>query len=121
MGKAKDEALRLAKLDYLKTADHLTAHPYFWGGVILAGERAALAPREDFGWGGLPGWRTFAHRGFFLSKKAYSESCFAGIRSALSLSKSIETIFPLPPCTGCDRWECVRRNAIPGYIYFPAR
>lgn len=36
-GKAKDEALRLAKLDYLQTADRVHGHPFFWAGFVLQG------------------------------------------------------------------------------------
>ncbi len=37
-GQPKDEALRLAKLDYLKnTNDVLLKHPYYWAGFIVSG------------------------------------------------------------------------------------
>jgi len=32
-------ALRLAKLDYLSSADKLTAHPYYWSGLVFSGNK----------------------------------------------------------------------------------
>lgn len=37
-GKTKADALRSAKLDYLKKADKNTVNPYYWAGFILIGE-----------------------------------------------------------------------------------
>ena len=37
-GKSKGTALRLAKLDYLKSADRNTSNPYFWSGLVLTGK-----------------------------------------------------------------------------------
>ncbi|MEL6559817.1 MAG: CHAT domain-containing tetratricopeptide repeat protein [Bacteroidota bacterium] len=37
-GKTKADALRSAKLDYLKNADATTSLPYYWSGFILIGE-----------------------------------------------------------------------------------
>jgi len=34
----KDDALRQAKLEYLKTADPLKSHPYFWSGYVTLGD-----------------------------------------------------------------------------------
>ncbi|MBI1223833.1 MAG: tetratricopeptide repeat protein [Bacteroidetes bacterium] len=48
-GKPKDEALRQAKLDYLAHADPLTAHPYFWAGMVAVGDMRAL-PQDEFWW-----------------------------------------------------------------------
>ncbi len=42
MGKRKDEALRLAKLDYLKTASPLASHPGNWSNLILVGNQQPL-------------------------------------------------------------------------------
>jgi hypothetical protein len=36
-GFGKDEALRLAKLDFLKSQDR--SHPYFWANFVLIGDR----------------------------------------------------------------------------------
>ncbi|MDP4289486.1 MAG: CHAT domain-containing protein [Bacteroidota bacterium] len=41
-GCAKDEALRLAKLDYLKQSDQLTAFPYYWAGYVNIGDNSPL-------------------------------------------------------------------------------
>lgn len=37
-GKSKNEALRLAKLDYLSSVPQFRAHPYFWSAYIIMGE-----------------------------------------------------------------------------------
>ncbi len=41
-GKTKSESLRLAKLDYLKSADKLRSHPYYWAGLIHIGDDQPL-------------------------------------------------------------------------------
>jgi len=41
-GLPKDEALRRAKLDYLKQSDQLTAFPYFWAGYVNIGDNSPL-------------------------------------------------------------------------------
>ena len=41
-GKAKDEALRQAKLQYLKENQGLTAHPFFWASPILIGNAVEI-------------------------------------------------------------------------------
>ncbi len=41
-GMSKDKALREAKLQYLNNADPLHAHPYFWSGYILIGDKTAI-------------------------------------------------------------------------------
>lgn len=45
-GMTKDEALRMAKIDYLKTADPLTAHPYFWANLIAIGDMSPLSKKS---------------------------------------------------------------------------
>lgn len=53
-GKPKDEALRLAKLDYLKEADALTAHPFFWANLITVGDMRPLEQKtSDYYWWGM--------------------------------------------------------------------
>jgi CHAT domain-containing protein len=37
-GKSKQEAMRLAKIDYLEQADDLTSNPYFWSGFVVLGD-----------------------------------------------------------------------------------
>jgi CHAT domain-containing protein/tetratricopeptide (TPR) repeat protein len=71
-GMRKGEALRIAKLDYLKEENELFLHPYYWGTFIYTGDRRpiALKRREAFvgGWlwpvgtlfliaGGIIWWR----------------------------------------------------------------
>lgn len=41
-GKSKPHALRLAKLEYLKNADPLKAHPFFWAGYVNIGDPSAI-------------------------------------------------------------------------------
>ncbi len=41
-GETKDKALQLAKLDYLKTATHGKAHPYYWSGFIGIGDMRGI-------------------------------------------------------------------------------
>ncbi|MFH0866460.1 MAG: CHAT domain-containing protein, partial [Bacteroidota bacterium] len=41
-GKPKDEALRLAKLDYLNSSDKIRTNPYYWAGYINFGNHNAL-------------------------------------------------------------------------------
>jgi len=42
LGIGKDEALHLAKKDYLQTANPLFLHPYYWAGIIYVGDQNAL-------------------------------------------------------------------------------
>jgi CHAT domain-containing protein len=41
-GKSKQEAMRLAKLDYLETADDLTSNPYFWSAFVVLGDSTPI-------------------------------------------------------------------------------
>lgn len=41
-GYRKDEALRLARIDFLDNADMLRAHPYFWGAYVCIGNTDEL-------------------------------------------------------------------------------
>ena len=41
-GKSKPEAMRLAKIDYLKTADDITSNPYFWSGFVVLGDSSPV-------------------------------------------------------------------------------
>ncbi len=48
-GEAKDEALKNAKLDYLKyTDDELLKHPYYWSGFVLSGNTDALVEKQNY-------------------------------------------------------------------------
>ncbi|RDY60161.1 CHAT domain-containing protein [Flagellimonas nanhaiensis] len=49
-GKPKDEALRLAKLDYLQNADGRTLHPQYWAGLVLMGNTSAIELSTDNHW-----------------------------------------------------------------------
>lgn len=41
-GKSKQEAMRLAKIDYLEQADDLTSNPYFWSGFVVLGDSSPI-------------------------------------------------------------------------------
>ncbi len=52
-GKTKDEALRLAKLEYLENANSRLAHPHYWLGYVSIGNNAPLFRSYDFYFFGL--------------------------------------------------------------------
>jgi CHAT domain-containing protein len=41
-GFKKSDALRKARIDYLKNADMLRSHPYFWSSLVIYGNNAPL-------------------------------------------------------------------------------
>ena len=41
-GQPKDIALQNAKIDYLKGADNITNHPYFWAGLSIIGNESPI-------------------------------------------------------------------------------
>jgi len=47
-GKSKQEAMRLAKVDYLAKADDLTSNPYFWSGFVVLGDNSPVYRRSGF-------------------------------------------------------------------------
>lgn len=49
-GKHKDEAIRLAKLDYLTTAQGRTLHPQYWAGLVLMGDTAPIEFEQKRYW-----------------------------------------------------------------------
>ena len=49
-GLRKDEALGMAKLSYLKTADKLHAHPYFWAAYVQIGDNSPIENNLTFYW-----------------------------------------------------------------------
>ncbi|MEM8999833.1 MAG: CHAT domain-containing tetratricopeptide repeat protein [Bacteroidota bacterium] len=49
--KPKDEALRLAKLDYLQNAEGRTLHPQYWAGLVLMGDTAPIELSRNGHWG----------------------------------------------------------------------
>lgn len=49
-GSSKDQALRLAKLEYLDQTDELTASPSFWAGFILTGNSEPLQMGASSSW-----------------------------------------------------------------------
>lgn len=52
-GRSTDEALRLAKLEYLENANPRTAHPHFWLGYVTIGDSSPLFRSYDFYFFGL--------------------------------------------------------------------
>lgn len=46
-GNRKDEALKNAKIQYLENADPLTAHPYFWAGMVAIGDMDAISSKRS--------------------------------------------------------------------------
>ena len=44
--KDKIEALRMAKLNYLKTADPLRSHPYFWAAYVNIGNVSPITTND---------------------------------------------------------------------------
>ncbi|MEL6986373.1 MAG: CHAT domain-containing protein, partial [Bacteroidota bacterium] len=46
----KDKALRSAKLEYLESADPITAHPYFWANMIAVGDMTPLDKKASWMW-----------------------------------------------------------------------
>jgi CHAT domain-containing protein len=45
-GKSKQEAMRLAKIDYLDASDDLTSNPYFWSGFVVLGDSSPIYRRS---------------------------------------------------------------------------
>ncbi|MFK8007154.1 MAG: CHAT domain-containing protein [Saprospiraceae bacterium] len=46
-GNRKDMALKNAKIRYLENADPLTAHPYFWAGMVAIGDMDSISSSEN--------------------------------------------------------------------------
>jgi hypothetical protein len=55
-GKNKAEALQLAKINFLKSADPLRAHPYFWAGYVNIGDTSPLVEKQKERPGGTIAW-----------------------------------------------------------------
>src|SRR5690606_15785987 len=49
-GMDKDEALRLAKLDYLRTAEGRILHPQYWAGLIMMGDTSPIQFSQPDHW-----------------------------------------------------------------------
>lgn len=47
VGKSKDEALRLAKLDYINNSGEVKANPYYWAGYINFGNHEPLLMKKN--------------------------------------------------------------------------
>lgn len=69
-GKKKDEALRLAKLEFLSNADMLKSHPYFWGGYVAIGDTSPVYYNRNLLIGLLGAFVVFAFLAFsFYSRR----------------------------------------------------
>ena len=49
-GQTKDQALRLAKTDYLRDNSALRSHPYYWAAFIPMGDPTPLQFPQAYGW-----------------------------------------------------------------------
>ena len=49
-GKTKSEALRQAKLNYLKNNSDAEASPHYWASLILIGDTGVLLPETNYLW-----------------------------------------------------------------------
>ncbi|MEA3462785.1 MAG: CHAT domain-containing protein, partial [Bacteroidota bacterium] len=47
-GRSKQEAMRLAKIEYLEEADDLTSNPYFWSGFVVLGDGSPIYNKSGF-------------------------------------------------------------------------
>jgi len=72
-GYSKSIALKKARRDFLKSADQLRSHPYFWSTLVIYGNNEPLyrssAVRIILGAGGLI---LFLALGYYFSKRKYS-------------------------------------------------
>ena len=70
-GKTKTEALRAAKLDYLREAKtEVSKHPYYWAGFVLTGDTGAIeADKGYFLWYGLGVLAVLILVGFLFFRK----------------------------------------------------
>jgi len=66
-GQQKDEALRNAKLSFLKSADDLSAHPANWAAFIALGNNSPVQlPKADFPWQIIAFVLALASAGYFV-------------------------------------------------------
>ena len=49
-GMEKNEALRVAKLDYLQQSDQMTGHPYYWAGFVAIGDMTPINKPRHYRW-----------------------------------------------------------------------
>lgn len=62
-GKSKDQALRLAKQDYIAAQDNLGAHPFYWSGYVMMGNMVPLELASE----GITGWERWMLMVLFVS------------------------------------------------------
>lgn len=69
-GKAKDVALRDAKLEYLNTTDDaLLKHPYYWAGFVVTGDTSPLYAKQTYSWWMIIGIGGLLLVGFIVYRK----------------------------------------------------
>ncbi len=66
-GNRKDVALKNAKIQYLESADPLTAHPYFWAGMVAIGDMDVISS-EGGSWFWILGFGLLGVLLFFIVK-----------------------------------------------------
>jgi hypothetical protein len=52
-GASKDQAMRKAKLDFIKTYDNMEVHPFYWSSFIAIGDMITIDPTSftpSFAW-----------------------------------------------------------------------
>ena len=64
-GLPKDEALRQAKLSFLKNADEQTAHPFYWGNFAVVGNVDPISGRSNWYWWAISSVLVITIIGFF--------------------------------------------------------
>lgn len=74
MGHGKDEAMRNAKMTYLKHAKNVTAHPFFWASFINLGDCKPIQLKKHWAWWqmALMGLPIVFLIGFFIQRKRAS-------------------------------------------------
>ncbi len=71
-GKPKDEAMRLAKLDFLANCSPNNQHPFFWNNFTIIGDIAPLNKPNQFSWywGTIPLLLIIGVIGFFMRRNS---------------------------------------------------
>ncbi|MCP4437969.1 MAG: CHAT domain-containing protein [Aureispira sp.] len=72
-GLTKTEALRQAKIDYLKGAKGIAAHPFFWAPSIILGNNQPLEPAKPISWWWIIGGVALGGIGLGLLKKTLTK------------------------------------------------
>lgn len=68
-GNEKDKALQLAKLDFLETANNITASPLYWGSFFILGDTDSIDLKRSRSWMLWSGIVLLLVLGFFFTQK----------------------------------------------------